>query len=694
MAESNFEEKLKSFLIGDESKGMGQVATYTNTMLSTVLDMLSPFHQIQTESEKLVRALGLSSESIMGLAQRTVAVNQKLQLSSNYALSSEEILRMQASIMNGLERNVAIDYYGTVRKNAKGEDVYENIEDSTIENLTAAASVVSPETVTELVVGFDKLGLSMKEAGGAVGELFREAGDNGINLQKYSKNFISNLNMAQTYTFRNGVDGLREMARKATEVRQNMDQTAKFAEKVGTVAGAIETAAKLQVLGGPFTSIANPLAMLNESMTDLESLQQRILNMTKGAARYDRSRHQIRMNPLEKYRLRAAAEAAGLDPTNLIEQAFSQARIKEIENQMTGLGGMSEAVRNLIKNVGQIDSKTGLAGATIEGKFRTLGDIARSKDLQEKLKAENISEQDNRKNIMSIAKSVLAIERKVAGTKSQIRNASAANLVTEGPLGGATAWGQLTNLLIDGFDPTFLEAMRRADFLSGNVHKVLMGTVQNTLANAFKSFGTDNLDEFIAQFESTWQSIVGDSETYSNIPDWMRNIIAGFKDIVNEVGAFAKENGNIDLSSVYNTLDKNVPKPKGGNPEYKSVVLKSTSNAEHPVNVSSRSTVINATKVITGNERSVPGARVSAPSTEMSPRLLSHEELKIKFEVDGSLKFEGDKGRIGVEDIEKLLPEALLKSSTLRNDLMATVYAAVTDYLDKHPGLSQFAPKS
>jgi hypothetical protein len=187
----------------------------------------------------------------------------------------------------------------------------------------AGAKLVGPEMMSQITTGYDKLGISMKSAGKAVGKLFKEAGEYGINFQLYSKNFANNLAMAQTYTFRNGVDGLKEMARKATEIRQDMQQVARFADKVGTVTGAVETAARLQVLGGSFTAMANPLAMLNESLTDMNGLQDRLTEMTKGAATYNSATHQIDIDPLTRMRIKAAAEAARAAMT-----AAARARVK------------------------------------------------------------------------------------------------------------------------------------------------------------------------------------------------------------------------------------------------------------------------------------------------------------------------------------------------------------------------------
>ena len=210
---------------------------------------IRPFTQVQTAAAELAKSIGLSSKSIMSTATRTIEQNRKMQLSMSYNISTPEMIKLQGTMMSKLGRNVAIDQVGTVERNVNGEVVNPNF-DSDIENLIAASKVFGEEKVGNIVAGFDKLGISMKSAAKATGKLYKEAGEYGINLQKYTENFTSNLQMAQMYNFRNGVNGLKEMARKATEIRQDMKQIASFADKVGTVTGAVETAANLQVLGG------------------------------------------------------------------------------------------------------------------------------------------------------------------------------------------------------------------------------------------------------------------------------------------------------------------------------------------------------------------------------------------------------------------------------------------------------------
>lgn len=456
----DFGQSLRKMLKAEETAtaGWGKISIFFRDQLREVENMLEPFSRVQKEAAELARAVGMSAKGIMATSTRLIAQNHKMQLSMSYNISNQEMMKLQGSIYSKLGRNVAIDRVGTVQKNEVGEVVNPNF-DSALENLIAARQVFGEGNVAELVGGFDKLGKSMKSAAKVTGKLFQEAGEYGINLQQYSDNFISNISMAQNYNFRNGVNGLKEMARKATEIRQDMRQIASFADKVGSVTGAVETAANLQVLGGSFAALSNPLSMLNEGLTDMEGLQKRFNQMTAGAAKYNSVTHEIEMDPVTRQLMKRAADAMGVDASNMIDQAYAQARRAEITRQMDGVGGMSEEMRKLLPNIGEIDSETGVAGATIGDQFYKLSDIAGHETLQQQLIEETRSESDD---IKTIAKSVMTIEDLVAGRKSQIENEQARNKITESSV-GPSVYDQALDYLLNSFNQKTIEGAARLD---------------------------------------------------------------------------------------------------------------------------------------------------------------------------------------------------------------------------------------
>lgn len=482
---SEAEKKLKDTIDPDKnglSSGIGGVSKILLDRINTMLGVISPFVKVQDAAIDLAKTIGLAGKSIMSNSQNLIEQNRKMQLSRSYGISTEEMLKLEKGVMMGLGRNVQIEQVGTATAENPNFD-------SAIENVIAANQVFGAENVAAIIAGYDKLGISMKTAAKATGKLYKEAGQYGINLTKYTENFTSNLQMAQRYNFRNGINGLKEMARKATEIRQDMSQIASFADKVGSVTGAVETAANLQVLGGSFASLANPLTMLNKSLTDVNGLQNIFNGMTEGAAIYNSVTHEIEMDPVTRQIMKRAAESMGVDPNNFIDQAYAQARRLEIDRQIDGVGNIKDEVRKLLPNIGEIDSETGLAGATIDGEFKTLAEIAGNEELQNRLIEVNTSESDD---IKSIAKSVMGIHQLMAGAQHQMENGMAYNATKEGSVKGVSMYNTAFDFITSGITEETIEAARKLDGvlqdLSMHVKNFEAGAI-NELIKAFNDFG-------------------------------------------------------------------------------------------------------------------------------------------------------------------------------------------------------------
>jgi len=500
------------FTKGSDYEGWGPASRYFDQAIQTMGSIVRPFSKVQSAASDLAKSLGLAGSNIMNVAQRMVTTNKQLQLSTRYDISNEEMFGLQRDVLTKLGRNVAINETDTVIKNERGEIVNPNFS-SELEYLIAGSKVFDTDVIADMVAGFDKVGKSMLTASRMTGKLFKEAGTYGINLQKYTQNFTQNLGMVQTYNFRNGINGLREMARKATEIRQDMQQVASFAEKVGTVTGAVETAANLQVLGGSFAALANPLTLLNQSMTDMEGLQKTMAKMTEGTARYNSITHEIEMDPVTRQIMKRAAESMGVDANNLIDQAYAQERRRVITEQMRGFSTINEDFAKMIGNVGQIDDETGMAGVNIGGNFYSLAQISgmdatEQKNLQEQLVKEQRSESED---IKAIYDSVRTIEEGVSGRHKQIENEMAYNKIIPGVIGGTSTWNTVADTLVNHINQKAMSGVAALDNPFQSLIDGARSSIVRALGDINSAFDSSSLEEFKKTLREGLQSNIGDS---------------------------------------------------------------------------------------------------------------------------------------------------------------------------------------
>ena len=97
------------------------------------------------------------------------------------------------------------------------------------------------------------------------------------------------------------------------------------------------------------------MSFLYESLNDVESLQNRLMDITNGIAKWDESKKQFEISAFNRQRLRAAAEPLGVDYGELVTQSLNQARRKRVEEQLRGRSDLKDDTIEYIKNIATFD---------------------------------------------------------------------------------------------------------------------------------------------------------------------------------------------------------------------------------------------------------------------------------------------------------------------------------------------------
>ena len=344
---------------------------------SSIKKFSEPWAKADQAASKFTKTIGMAKAGMESLRDQSLK-NVASGFGLKYNISSEELIQAQSNYIKGIGRNI-------------------NMSNEAQENM-AAIRAVAGEGGINLASQFENFGVNMEGTGKHIHKMFTEASKQGLSFEKYSENVSKNIRIAQNYTFRDGLKGLENMAKKATAIKLDMQQVASFADKVSTVEGSIETAAKLQVLGGPFASMADPMGMLNESLNDMEAFQDRISKIYGQMGHFDRRTGEVTVSSFNKQRLKAYAEATGQDYSSIMESVHTSAKREEILKQLSNSrnAGFDEDMRELIANTATF--KDGKAGVSINGKFKTLDELkSGDKEVLEKLA------QDQSKDIKDIA---------------------------------------------------------------------------------------------------------------------------------------------------------------------------------------------------------------------------------------------------------------------------------------------------
>lgn len=368
--------------------------SYSSGLAGAVLDKLhitDAFFYLQNNAAalqdmqlNLSRQIGETKSSAMSIMGTALDITTGNQLDKKFGFAAQDYQQALFNVQSQLGRRIGgFDTEGATAY-AAGDRLFGD----------------SGKTMGEISAAFLQLGSNMESVGDTVGKMFKDATNQGLSFQKIASTVKSHLKEANQYGFKNGIEGMRQMAEYAEQIGMDMSQVLKASTRMNSLTGVTDIAAKLSVLGGNFQRLGNPLEMLNESLTDVESLQKRIGDMFQGMAKFDAKKGMISVSALDRMRINEAASAMGLDPSEVFKSVETQARRSMIEKQI-GIG-LNDDIKNLLANVGTIN-KEGRAGYNIDGKFYDVSEIASSQALQNKIKEENMTDSEN---ISKIAQSL------------------------------------------------------------------------------------------------------------------------------------------------------------------------------------------------------------------------------------------------------------------------------------------------
>lgn len=389
------EHQLEGHLTGYKQirKGLDETKKGFVGIFNVAKDIISTWGKVNQSTADYVRTIGGSAESMRKLTTETIRFVKEQSIGMKYNTSMEELVKLQESYNKSIGRSIALT-------------------NSQKETMAAMRKVAGDETTIKFAASLENFGLNPDEVGGVVGKMFETASKSGVAWSKYSDNFLNNIKTAQNYTFRNGLEGLQSMAKKAAEIKLDMKQAEAFANKVSTLEGAVKAGANLSVLGGSFAQFGNPLSMMYEGLNDMEGLQDRLINMFGNLGKWNSKTNMVDVSVFDKQRIRAAAEATGMDYSAIMDMIQAKGRSNQVQRQLQRFNFSGEEA-DFIKNQAQLD-KNGNAFMTVQGKRKYLSDLS-SSDIQLLMDTAG----NDTDNIRTIAQTITGWNDAIEGLKKQ-----------------------------------------------------------------------------------------------------------------------------------------------------------------------------------------------------------------------------------------------------------------------------------
>jgi len=283
-----------------------------------------------------------------------------------------------------------------------------NLSSEQLQNfmLFADAASISAEEVGKLVVGFADIGVGAEMALTQMEGLAKTARSYGVNVSQYMGVITENIGLMNKYKFKDGVDGLANMVAKAQALRINVNTVAQLAEKFLDPAGAIDAAASLQMMGGAFSSLADPFQLMNMAQNDIDGLFDSLTEAAGASASFNQETGQFELSALEMRRLRGVAKELGIEYDELAKGSLNFAARQEKLSQLEFFDfsltdNLEEKDREFLASVGQLDKKGELKFAVERGEETKL--VGASELTVEEIKKLRLDQKDEKKDSKEIA---------------------------------------------------------------------------------------------------------------------------------------------------------------------------------------------------------------------------------------------------------------------------------------------------
>jgi len=216
------------------------------------------------------------------------------------------------------------------------------------------ATNITAEQVGVLVEGFATLGVGPEKAAEQMSAMAKTSRQYGLNTAQFMEKVGENLKLMNSYNFRDGVEGFTRMVARSQALRINMSEVTGLAAKLLDPSEAINLAAQFQVLGGAVGALADPFQLMNMAQNDIEGLQNTILDAASAAVTFNETTGKFQIGATEMRRLRAQADALGMDYEELANTAVKTAERNRKLDYLQFLDATPEQ-KEMLASLGQLE---------------------------------------------------------------------------------------------------------------------------------------------------------------------------------------------------------------------------------------------------------------------------------------------------------------------------------------------------
>jgi hypothetical protein len=334
-------------------------------------------------------------------------------------------------------------------------------------------------------------------------------------------------------------------------LRFDMQQTFNLAEKVLDPEGAIDVAAAFQRLGVSAGNLADPFALMNQSINDPSGLQTSLSEVAKQFTEFDEKTKTFKINPQGVLTLQAMEKQTGVSAAEMSKMGLAAADLdRRLSAISPSLDFEDEEDKKLIANMATMD-KSG--EYTVQLKNDKTGDIDRIKlgeITNEQLIALRKQQEESPKTLEDIQKSQLNvvenIDRTLSSNVAKGTFGVAGSSVVRGNYTGADRISRAVSSSVDNAVPESAVIIDKVNNAIEKMSALFMAKDANKIS----------ADDFTKKLASLEDTILKDANSLGE------KGMAAFKDIIAE--SSKKVTGSSGIEKEFRSLSQEILSATGG----------------------------------------------------------------------------------------------------------------------------------
>lgn len=208
----------------------------------------------------------------------------------------------------------------------------------------------------EIMSNFEKIGFGASDTLEYINESGKRSMELGVRSRRIIADMTRDLERLNQFGFKNGVQGLMEMEKRAIEFRTSITEVFNLADKLFDPDKAIELSANLSIIGGELGAFRDPLKLMYMAVNDVGGLQDALIGAAKGLATYNTEQGRFEITGINLRKAKAMAEALNIDYKEFTKSAIAGAERAQATMALLSTGlKMSDDDREFITNMSQME---------------------------------------------------------------------------------------------------------------------------------------------------------------------------------------------------------------------------------------------------------------------------------------------------------------------------------------------------